>query len=151
MTVTLTLPDLAATGRLAARIAPRVRPGDALLLDGPLGAGKSAFARALLRALAGDPGLEVPSPSFTLVQSYDLPGGLEAHHFDLYRLAGPADLTELGWEEARRGLVIVEWPERLGPLAPDDALRLSLAPGDAEDARIATLDGWPGRLENIVA
>jgi len=149
MPVTLTLPDLAATGRLAARVARWVRPGDALLLGGPLGAGKSAFARALLRALAGDPGLEVPSPSFTLVQSYELPSGLEVHHFDLYRLSGPADLTELGWDEARRGVVLVEWPERLGHLRPAQALMLTLAPGGTEEARIATLEGWPDRIQEL--
>jgi tRNA threonylcarbamoyladenosine biosynthesis protein TsaE len=71
--ITLTLPDLEATSRLAGRLAPLLRPGDAVLLEGPLGAGKSAFARALLRALAGDPALEVPSPSFTLVQTTSCP------------------------------------------------------------------------------
>ncbi|TCZ54674.1 tRNA (adenosine(37)-N6)-threonylcarbamoyltransferase complex ATPase subunit type 1 TsaE [Roseicella aquatilis] len=149
--LTVTLPDLAATGALAARVAPLLRPGDALLLEGPLGAGKSAFARALLRALAGDPALEVPSPSFTLVQSYDLPGGLEAHHFDLYRLDGPADLEELGWEEARRGLVLVEWPERLGSRRPADALMLRMAYGAGEEERVATLSGWPDRLKDLDA
>jgi tRNA threonylcarbamoyladenosine biosynthesis protein TsaE len=144
--IAVTLPDLAATGRLAARLAPLLRPGDALLLEGPLGAGKSAFARALLRALAGDPGMEVPSPSFTLVQSYELPGGLEAHHYDLYRLEGPGDLTELGWEEARRGLVIVEWPERLGGEWPEEALVVRMAYGAGEEERVATLSGWAGRL-----
>ena len=148
--LTLTLPDAEATARLAGLLAPRARPGDAILLDGPLGAGKSAFARAFLRALAGDAGLEVPSPSFTLVQSYDLPGGIEAHHFDLYRLDGPSDLRELGWEEARRGLVLVEWPDRRGPLAPEGALHLRLAHGEKEHSRIATLDGWPGRLHGLV-
>ena len=145
----LTLPDLAATARLAARLAPLLRPGDALLLQGPLGAGKSAFARALLRHLAGDPALEVPSPSFTLVQSYELPDGTEAHHYDLYRLAGPDDLTELGWEEARRGIVIVEWPERLGTAWPAEALLLRLGPGAAEEERLATLSGPPGRLDRL--
>lgn len=149
--ITVNLPDLAATGRLAARLAPLLRPGDALLLEGPLGAGKSALARALLRTLAGDPGLEVPSPSFTLVQSYDLPGGLEAHHFDLYRLHGPADLTELGWEEARQAVVIVEWPERLGGRRPDDALVVRLACGAAAEERVATLSGWPERLAGFAA
>ncbi|MBC4015694.1 tRNA (adenosine(37)-N6)-threonylcarbamoyltransferase complex ATPase subunit type 1 TsaE [Siccirubricoccus deserti] len=148
--ITLALPDLAATGRLAARLAPAARPGDALLLDGPLGAGKSAFARAFLRAATGDPRLEVPSPSFTLVQSYDLPGGVQAHHYDLYRLAGPAEIAELGWEEARQDIVLVEWPDRLGPLAPDDALRITLAPGAEEDARIATISGWPDRLPSLL-
>jgi tRNA threonylcarbamoyladenosine biosynthesis protein TsaE len=149
--ITLTLPDLDATGRLAARLAPRLRPGDALLLAGPLGAGKSAFARALLRALAGDPALEVPSPSFTLVQTYELPGGLDAHHFDLYRLSGAAEIAELGWEEARDGLVIVEWPERLGALRPADALVVDLAQGREEEERVATLSGWTDRLAGIAA
>ena len=146
--IALHLPDLAATEALAARLAPLLRPGDAVLLDGPLGAGKSAFARALLRAAAGDAALEVPSPTFTLVQSYDLPGG-PAHHFDLYRLSGPAGLTELGWDEAREGIVLVEWPERLGSQAPRDALRIHLTPGAAEDARHALLSGWDARLEAL--
>ena len=150
---TVQLPDLAATGRLAARLAPAARPGDALLLEGPLGAGKSAFARAFLRSLCGDPALEVPSPSYTLVQSYDLPGGRGvAHHFDLYRLSGPGDLAELGWEEAREGILLVEWPERLGPLRPSghEALTLALAHGTGEEARLATLSGWPDRLGTLL-
>ena len=142
------LPNLAATESLAARLAPLLRPGDAVLLDGPLGAGKSAFARALLRAATADPALEVPSPTFTLVQSYDLPAG-PAHHFDLYRLSGPDGLAELGWDEAREGIVLVEWPERLGPLAPPDALRIHLTPGAAEEARHVVLRGWDARLEGL--
>lgn len=142
----ITLDNLAATEALAARLAALARPGDALLLEGPLGAGKSALARAFLRAAAADPALEVPSPTFTLVQSYDLPGGTAAHHFDLYRLAGPDGLLELGWDEARAGIVLVEWPERLGRLAPPDALRVALAPGPAEESRRARLSGWEDRL-----
>lgn len=145
---TLPLPDLAATEALAARVAAHARAGDAILLSGPLGAGKSAFARAFLRAAAGDPGLDVPSPTFTLVQSYDLPG-VVAHHFDLWRIAGPADLAELGWEEARAGIVLVEWPDRLGPLAPVAALRIALAPGAEDGARIAELAGWPDRIARL--
>ncbi|WPB85654.1 tRNA (adenosine(37)-N6)-threonylcarbamoyltransferase complex ATPase subunit type 1 TsaE [Sediminicoccus rosea] len=142
----ITLDNLAATEALAARLAALARPGDALLLEGPLGAGKSALARAFLRAAAADPALEVPSPTFTLVQSYDLPGGTAAHHFDLYRLTGPDGLLELGWDEARAGIVLVEWPERLGPLAPPGALRVALAPGPAEESRHARLSGWEDRL-----
>ncbi|HYZ33363.1 MAG TPA: tRNA (adenosine(37)-N6)-threonylcarbamoyltransferase complex ATPase subunit type 1 TsaE [Crenalkalicoccus sp.] len=148
--MTLRLADLSATGRLAESLAPAARPGDALLLEGPLGAGKTSFARAFLRRLAGDPGLEVPSPSYTLVQAYDLPGGGEAQHFDLYRLDGPTGLTELGWEEARRGIVLVEWPDRLGALRPADEGALTVAldfrPEAGEGARTARLAGWPGRL-----
>lgn len=149
--ITLHLDSLAATERLAARLASALRPGDALLLEGPLGAGKSALARAVLRRLAGDPALEVPSPSFTLVQSYDLPDGAAAHHYDLYRLSGPADLRELGWDEAREGIVLVEWPDRLGALRPEDAIGLSLAPGAGEEERVATLSGPPERLRGLPA
>jgi tRNA threonylcarbamoyladenosine biosynthesis protein TsaE len=148
--VTLTLADEAATQALAARVAVRARAGDAVLLEGPLGAGKSTFARAFLRAASGDPALEVPSPTFTLVQGYDLPAG-PAHHFDLWRLDGPRGLAELGWEEAREGIVLVEWPDRLGALRPADALTVALAPAEAETARRATLTGWPRRLGALLA
>ena len=141
---TVTLPDLAATEALAARLAPLARPGDAVLLEGPLGAGKSAFARALLRAASGVPGLEVPSPTFTLVQSYDTPRGT-IHHFDLWRLDGPDALAELGWDDARADIVLVEWPDRLGSLRPGDALQLSLTPVD-DDCRSLTVTGWPDRF-----
>lgn len=144
----VTLPDLPATDALAARIATIVRPGDAILLEGPLGAGKTAFARAFLRAAAADPALEVPSPSFTLVQTYETRAGL-VHHFDLWRLDGPAALEELGWDEARDAIVLVEWPDRLGALRPDDALTIALtiplAPAD-DESRTATLTGWADRL-----
>jgi tRNA threonylcarbamoyladenosine biosynthesis protein TsaE len=140
----VTLPDLAATERFAAGIAAAARPGDAILLSGPLGAGKTAFARAFLRAAAEDPTLEVPSPSFTLVQSYATGQGT-VHHFDLWRLDGPAALAELGWEDAREDIVLVEWPDRLGALTPPDALRLDFQPAEG-DVRIVRVDGWSGRL-----
>ena len=149
--VSVHLPDLAATRALAARLAPALRPGDSVLLEGPLGAGKSEFARALLRAAAGDATLEVPSPSFSLLQSYDLPAG-PTHHFDLYRLTGPAEVAELGWDEMRQGVVLVEWPDRLGPLAPPDALRVALTPGEGEEEREAVLSGWPAaRIAQVLA
>jgi len=150
MSLRLHLPNEAATASLAARLARLARAGDAVLLEGPLGAGKSAFARAFLRAASGDPALEVPSPTFTLVQSYDLPAG-PAFHFDLWRLDGPSGIAELGWEEAREGIVLVEWPDRLGDLRPADALVIALAPGGTDDQRIATLTGWDGRLKELAA
>ncbi|MDE2006628.1 MAG: tRNA (adenosine(37)-N6)-threonylcarbamoyltransferase complex ATPase subunit type 1 TsaE [Rhodospirillales bacterium] len=138
------LPDLAATEALAARLARLARPGDAILLEGPLGAGKTAFARAFLREASGDPALEVPSPSFTLVQGYDTCLG-SVQHFDLWRLDGPAALAELGWEDARAGIVLVEWPDRLGPLRPAGALTIRLEAADG-DARRAVLSGWETRF-----
>jgi tRNA threonylcarbamoyladenosine biosynthesis protein TsaE len=140
----LELPDLAATEHLAAAIAVAARAGDAILLEGPLGAGKSVFARAFLRAATFDPALEVPSPTFTLVQSYETPR-FRAYHFDLWRLDGPAALIELGWDEALADLVLVEWPDRLGPLRPAEALTISLT-HLTESARRATVAGWPDRI-----
>jgi len=143
----LILPDQAATELLARRIAPLLRPADVLLLAGELGAGKSTFARALLRELAGDAALEVPSPTYTLLQSYPTRLGT-VHHFDLWRLGDPAELAELGWEEALRDLVLVEWPERLGPRLPPGALQIHLTLA-ADNARHAVLTGWPVRLEKL--
>ena len=140
----LPLPDLAATESLAARAAGLARAGDTILLEGPLGAGKTAFARAFLRAAAGDPELDVPSPSFTLMQSYATKLG-PVHHFDLWRLDGPAALPELGFEDALADIVLVEWPDRLGPFRPAGALTLRLVPID-ETTRAVTLIGWDGRL-----
>lgn len=147
---TLALPDEAATARLAQAVARLARAGDAILLAGPYGTGKTAFARAFLRAATGDPDLVVPSPSFTLVQTYALPDGVEVWHYDLWRVAGADELAELGWDEARAGIALVEWPERLGSLAPAGALTIALAPvaGDP-DARVATLTGWPDRLVEL--
>jgi tRNA threonylcarbamoyladenosine biosynthesis protein TsaE len=141
------LPSLAATEALAATVAALARAGDAILLEGELGAGKSAFARAFLRAATGDPALEVPSPTFTLVQSYDTRIGV-VQHFDLWRLEGPGGLTELGWDEARNGIVLVEWPDRLGPLRPAEALTVALHP-TGENSRRAVLSGWPDRLDRM--
>jgi tRNA threonylcarbamoyladenosine biosynthesis protein TsaE len=138
------LPDLAATEFFATAVAAAVRQGDTILLLGPLGAGKTAFARAFLRAATGDPALDVPSPSFTLVQTYATPKG-DVHHFDLWRLDGPAALAELGWDDARDDIVLVEWPDRLGALTPENALRLTFTLGEGE-ARIVTIEGWSGRL-----
>jgi tRNA threonylcarbamoyladenosine biosynthesis protein TsaE len=124
----LRLPDEQATAALGARLAERARPGDVLLLEGPLGAGKSSLARAFIRTLMQDERLTVPSPTFTLVQAYETPGGAEVWHYDLWRLDGPGGLTELGWDEAAgQKIVLVEWPDRLGPLTPPGALHLRLS------------------------
>jgi tRNA threonylcarbamoyladenosine biosynthesis protein TsaE len=102
-----------------------------------------------LRAASGDSALEVPSPTFTLVQSYATRVGT-VHHFDLWRLDGPGGLGELGWEEARDDIVLVEWPDRLGAFRPDDALTVSLHPTGADSRRV-TLSGWQDRLDLIAS
>ncbi|ROU03182.1 tRNA (adenosine(37)-N6)-threonylcarbamoyltransferase complex ATPase subunit type 1 TsaE [Histidinibacterium lentulum] len=145
----LTLSRLDDTEALAARLAPILGPGDTLLLSGPIGAGKTAFARALIRARMENPSEEVPSPTFTLVQTYGDPRGTELWHADLYRLTGPDEAVELGLETAfDTAICLVEWPDRLGDLAPPEALGLTFAAG--ETAHLLTLAGpdpWPARLE----
>jgi tRNA threonylcarbamoyladenosine biosynthesis protein TsaE len=143
---TLALPTLAATEALAGRLAPLLRSGDVVLLQGPLGAGKTAFARALLRALTGDPALDVPSPSFTLVQTYETPAG-PVHHYDLWRIDRVDDLAELGLEEAVRDIALIEWPERLGD-TPLEALTITLSIGP-EDSRYAILSGPAALLARL--
>ena len=131
------LPDEAATEQLGATLAARLKAGDVVGLKGDLGAGKTTLARAIVRAACGDPGMVVPSPTFTLVEVYDTPRG-SIWHFDLYRLETPEQVFELGWEEAlAEGISIIEWPERLGPLLPQ---HLSVTLEVDGDGRRALLD-----------
>lgn len=146
------LPDETATAGLAASLAGRVARGDVIGLRGPLGSGKTSFARAFVRALGhGDE--EVPSPTFTLVEIYAFPGKPTVWHFDLYRLKDPDEAWELGLEEAfADGVSLIEWPERLGSLLPAERLDVTLSPGAAPTARVAHLDGaasWAARLDGI--
>jgi len=133
---------------LAARLAGLARPGDFIALVGDLGAGKTVFARAFIRARAGKPE-EVPSPTFTLVQVYDLDGG-PVYHFDLYRIEHAEEVHELGLDEAMAGgIVLMEWPERLGPLLPGGRLEVAIELGDGESQRRVSLIGagnWNQRL-----
>ncbi len=133
----LPLADETATEQLGATLAARLKPGDVVGLKGELGAGKTTLARAILRAAMDDPALIVPSPTFTLVEVYETPHGTY-WHFDLYRLETPEQVFELGWEEARaEGIVLLEWPERLGPLLPK---HLSVTLEIDGDGRRALLD-----------
>jgi tRNA threonylcarbamoyladenosine biosynthesis protein TsaE len=146
------LPDEAATAALAAAIATRARPGDVIALKGELGAGKTSFARAFIRARGSAE--EVPSPTFTLVQVYE-PGGAAVWHFDAYRLRDPEEAWELGIEDAfRDGISLIEWPERLGPLLPARRLEIALSAGARPQARRAVLDpggDWARRLAGVAA
>jgi tRNA threonylcarbamoyl adenosine modification protein YjeE len=133
----IALPDLSATAALGAAIAAELQPGDAVALWGELGAGKTALARAVLRTLGVTE--DVPSPTFTLVQSYDTPR-LKVGHFDLYRLKRPREIEQLGLEEALDGgAVLVEWPERAPEALPVDALHVRL--GLEGNRRMARLTG----------
>ncbi|MBV8505200.1 MAG: tRNA (adenosine(37)-N6)-threonylcarbamoyltransferase complex ATPase subunit type 1 TsaE [Alphaproteobacteria bacterium] len=146
------LPDETATAALAARIAAMAAPGDIIALKGDLGTGKTAFARAFIRACGNQD--EVPSPTFTLVQVYDA-GTMVIWHFDLYRIRAPEDAWELGIEEAFiTGISLIEWPERLGALLPDRRLELGFTFGDGPGARRIAMDPgeeWQSRLAMIAA
>lgn len=127
--------------RLAEHIAFALTTGDVLTLEGDLGAGKTTFARALIRALSNGTVLEVPSPTFTLVQSYEL-SRFDIAHFDLYRLTSPDELQELGLDLAlKRGAAVIEWPSRAGDLLPDERFTLAFTDGATPDLRTITLNG----------
>jgi tRNA threonylcarbamoyladenosine biosynthesis protein TsaE len=138
-TFSFSLADEAATQRLGTALTGALRPRDLVALEGGLGAGKTTLARAILRAASGEPALIVPSPTFTLVEVYDTPKAT-FWHFDLYRLEAPEQVFELGWEEALAdGIVLIEWPERLGTLLPTPALTVTLTVEDKK--RHAVLKG----------
>ncbi len=150
------LPDEKATYRLMIDIAAALQPGDLVTLSGDLGAGKTAFARMLIRHLAGDPAIEVPSPTFTLMQSYELPP-FPLVHADLYRLSGAAELAELGFDDLPEGaVVLLEWPDRAAGFLPPDRLDIAftLAPKLKLEYRHARVTGYGAlapRVERIAA
>ena len=147
---TLFLETPAETERLARSLARRVRPRDCILLSGPIGAGKTHFARALIQSRLGALGRseDVPSPTFTLVQVYE-DDGFDIWHADLYRLTSADELVELGIEEAfENAVTLVEWPDRLGALAPESACRIDLQ--HRETGRAASIDWGDPRLEEVI-
>ncbi|MEN0653067.1 MULTISPECIES: tRNA (adenosine(37)-N6)-threonylcarbamoyltransferase complex ATPase subunit type 1 TsaE [Hyphobacterium] len=143
------LKDAAATARLGAALGARLRGGDTVLLVGDLGAGKTTFARGMIAALAGVD--DAPSPTYTLVQSYETADGTPLVHADLYRIEDEGELGELGLDDAfDDSIVLIEWPDRLGQRAPKEALtlKLSLAP----EGRMAHISGgteWKDRLDGF--
>ena len=140
------------TARFAAALAPKLVPGDVLLLQGGLGAGKTHFARALIQArlAAGGFAEDVPSPTFTLIQTY-FDGAVELWHADLYRLSGPDEVFELGLDEAFESVIcLIEWPDRLGKLAPPGALTLTFAMTDIPGERLVTANSDNARWADVL-
>lgn len=147
----IVLKDEAATRMIAAELSTVLKAKDIIALDGTLGAGKTAFARALINALPGG-GEDVPSPTFTLVQTYQR-GVAEIWHFDLYRIEDPEDAFELGIEDAfAEAISLIEWPDKLGAYLPSRHLRIILAQDSESDTRTLEIIGdaqWRGRLADL--
>ncbi|MDP6475879.1 MAG: tRNA (adenosine(37)-N6)-threonylcarbamoyltransferase complex ATPase subunit type 1 TsaE [Alphaproteobacteria bacterium] len=144
----LLLDSLSATAALAGRLARLAEAGDIIGLAGELGAGKTAFARAFIHARLGE--MEVPSPTFTLVQIYQN-GGAPIWHFDLYRLEDSAEIYELGIEEAfDSAICLIEWPEKMAGNAPRDWLEMRLNPGAGENSRRAVFTPHGARAERLL-
>ena len=152
----LSLLDASETERLAGRISNAAMPGDIIFLAGDLGSGKTTFARAFIRARAARFGIEVgevPSPTYTLVQFYEMPEG-NIWHFDLYRLEHPHEAIELGIEDAfDDGICLIEWPDRLSQLTFAPRLDLRFEFGDSEDERRVKIAGdgsWRERVAKVL-
>lgn len=153
MRVTLSITNPKQTADLARQIGGDLNPGDCLLLNGPVGAGKTHFARHLIWSLQKTPE-DVPSPTFTLVQTYEADVA-EVWHADLYRLTALDEIEELGLADAlETAICLIEWPELLGPLTPPHALNLTFEPDENdENARLITLgstaDRWADLLDGL--
>lgn len=151
-TTQTTWPDADATARWAVALGKTLLPGDVILLSGPVGAGKTHFARALIQSLLISPE-DVPSPTFTLVQTYDTQAG-PIWHADLYRIATDTEIDELGLIDAfDEAICLIEWPDRLGALEPAEAMTLDIVPnGDARTAHLSWSDArWDTRLAGVMA
>jgi tRNA threonylcarbamoyl adenosine modification protein YjeE len=151
--ISVTVDSEAGTRALAAALARQCRPGDCIALGGDLGAGKTAFARGFIQALQATHD-EVVSPTFTLVQSYPAADGFLLWHFDLYRLRNPAELDEIGLDEAlQTGITLIEWPELARHALPAEALDVTITPGKTPGGRVFEFAGtpaaWQDRLQAL--
>lgn len=144
-----TLADIDATKNLGAAIARRLKAGDVVGLVGPLGAGKTTLARSVIETLCGK--IEAPSPTFSLVESYEA-GAFTLWHFDLYRLEKAEDVWELGLEDALAGVCLIEWPDRAAAVLPPDMLLIDLSLDGRERRAVIRSSGeWSRRLEGLNA
>lgn len=144
----VTVGRLEETAALAQRLGAILRPGDVILLDGQIGAGKTHFARALIQSLLDVPE-DVPSPTFTLVQEYETRNG-PLWHADLYRLTDPDELIELGVDEAfETAICLFEWPDRLGEMTPNAALMIRFVVGAGEEERTLTFEWLHTRWADV--
>ena len=146
------LDDPAATGRFAARLATHLDAADVILLTGDLGSGKTTLARGVIARLCGV--TDAPSPTYTIVQTYDTEGGGELWHADLYRVEDPSELEELGLDEAfDEAICLVEWPDRLGDHLPPDRLEIRLETLEGSptgrEARLTGFGRWEDRIDDI--
>ncbi|OSQ49986.1 tRNA (adenosine(37)-N6)-threonylcarbamoyltransferase complex ATPase subunit type 1 TsaE [Thalassospira alkalitolerans] len=153
MIKTVAVGDQNGTEILAGQLAACAKPGDVILMHGTLGMGKSAFCRAYIRAFANNPHEEVPSPTFTLVQVYEL-DPVPVWHFDLYRLSDPEEVHELDIEDAfADGVSLIEWPDRLEYLTPENRLDIHIEPGSNVDGRVFQLiphgEDWENRIAKL--
>lgn len=145
------------TCRIAGRLAAELRPGDVVALTGDLGAGKTVFSRSIVRALSGQAEIEVPSPTFTLVQTYDSQHGGTIYHADLYRLGSSDEFEDLGLDDDYdTGIFLVEWPDRLPANWLDAALHVTISIAEkAEESRtlsfVGAMPSWRGRLDDFAA
>ncbi len=140
------------TQAFAESLAPHLTAGDIILLEGPIGAGKTHFARSLIQSLLSEPE-DIPSPTFTIVQVYDGPD-CEIWHSDLYRLSHPDEAIELGLEEAfETAICLIEWPDRLGDMTPSSALKITFAVAGEVESRTARLEwtdtSWSPKIEAL--
>jgi len=142
------LPNEAETARIAQKLSKLVQKGDVVALHGDLGAGKTTFSKALIRYLVGLPNLEVPSPTFTLVQTYES-SRFPIWHFDMYRLDDPSEIDELGFEETIDGLAIIEWPEKMGETLPTYRIDIKISFENNKRTMTLTPQGksWSDRLD----
>ena len=147
--IALTLPDLAQTKRFAKCLSQFIAPGRVFCLSGPLGAGKSELARAMITASCG-PQDDIPSPTFSLVQPYLCNDGFEVWHMDFYRLETAEQALALGIEDAFYACCcLIEWPDKLGDLLPADQIRIDLAMGPDARTRVLALAAAPKILEQF--